>query len=113
MQRTEHASMEPIYSELIQEDPTYAELVSEFVAGLGDRLRAIQEAAGQGDFQTLRMLAHRLKGSGGGCGYTILTEVAGALEEQALAEQIDRCKHSIDKLTELVRRVEAGVNVPA
>ena len=105
--------MEPIYSELIQKDSTYADLVSEFVAGLDNRLRGIQEAAGQGDFYTLRTLAHQLRGTGGSCGYAILTEVAGALEEQALAQRIDQCKHSIDELTELVRRVEAGVNAPA
>lgn len=106
---TDHASEEPIHSELVQQDPGFADVVSEFVAGLDRRLRAMQEAAAQVDFHNLRSLAHQLKGAGGGHGYAILTEVPGALEEQALAKQIDTCRQYIDELTPLVKRVEAGV----
>lgn len=104
---------EPIHSELPHEDPAFADLVSEFVTGLDARLRGMKEAAAQVDFDNLRSLAHQLKGAGGGHGYAVLTHVAGVLEEQALAKQIDDCRRSIEELGALVRRVEAGVDPPA
>jgi signal transduction histidine kinase/CheY-like chemotaxis protein len=61
-------------------------------------------ALAAGDLATIRMMGHRMKGTGGGYGFPILTDLGGALEKAAslndLAE-IDR------KLNEFARYIDA------
>ena len=95
----------PIGSELVREDPSFSEIVQEFVKGLSDRLRAMETAIDRTDFDALRVAAHQLKGSGGGYGYPALSERAAALERHARAEAIDNCEASISELKELCSRV--------
>lgn len=94
-----------IVSELVQEDPDFADLVEEFVASLDGRLRDLQGALAQQDFDQLRGLAHQLKGAGGGHGYPILTEKAAVLEQQAIAKDIADIQAGIEELSCLVARV--------
>jgi histidine phosphotransfer protein HptB len=96
---------QPIASDLVKEDPTFADLVEEFVAGLDQRVQGMRDAVGGSDFETLKSLAHQLKGAGGGHGYPILTEKAAALEQDAVAEQVDACKTMVDELASLISRV--------
>lgn len=94
-----------ILSELVQSDPSYADLVEEFVAGLDDRVHSMGQSLADGQFDTLKSLAHQLKGSGGGHGYQILTEVAATLEEQARNQELQACQTSLEELTSIVSRV--------
>lgn len=93
-----------IVSELVQSDPSYAELVEDFIAGLDGRIQELNKALIAGQFDTIKTLAHQLKGSGGGHGYPALTQVAAGLEQQAVAQQIESCKQSIGEITSLVAR---------
>jgi len=44
---------------------------------------SIREAAGRNDFETIRVLGHTMKGSGGGYGFDRITEIGRQLEEAA------------------------------
>jgi len=83
--------MEPIHSEY-ESDPDMMEIVVEFVAELKDRIATLESLHAAGDLDELRVLAHQLKGAGGGYGFPQITEVAGVLEaslkEAAPPEQI-------------------------
>jgi HPt (histidine-containing phosphotransfer) domain-containing protein len=94
-----------IVSELVQSDPSYAALVEDFIAELGGRIQELNSALNAGQFDTLKMLAHQLKGAGGGHGYPALTQVAAGLEQHAVAQQLDACKQSIGEITSLVARL--------
>ena len=107
---TKNSNNGPICSKLVEEDPTFADIVEDFVAGLDGRLQALQEAFATHDFENLRSLSHQLKGAGGGHGYQILTELAAVLEKQAVAEQIDACEQSLAELTSIIGRVEVGAD---
>ena len=96
---------DPIGSALVREDSSFADIVGEFVEGLGDRLATMEEAIRGGDFEALRAAAHQLKGSGGGYGYPILTERAGSLEQLAKAGILDGCEKTVTDLRELCERV--------
>ncbi|MCH8967117.1 MAG: Hpt domain-containing protein [Planctomycetes bacterium] len=89
---------EPIGSELVQEDASFADIVVQFVEGLDNRLAKMQDAIEKSDFEALRGAAHQLKGSGGGYGYPILTELAAELERFAQSEVLDDCKTALDEL---------------
>ncbi len=71
--------MDPIRS-AFQDDPDMIELVSEFVSAFPERVAALEECLAQGDLPQIQVLAHQLKGAGGGYGYPQITEAAAALE---------------------------------
>ena len=95
----------PIGSELVREDASFADLVVEFVEGLGDRLTSMDDALREANFDALRVAAHQLKGSGGGYGYPILTQKALELETNATANELDVCLDLLADLKALCARV--------
>ena len=94
-----------IVSELVREDPSFADIVLRFVAGLGDRLRQMEQALRTNDFETLRIAAHQLKGSGGGHGYPALSDSASRLEKHALQQATDECLDAFAELKDVCSRV--------
>ena len=96
---------DPIGSELVKEDPSFADIVGEFVEGLSARLTAMEEALRGSDFETLRTAAHQLKGSGGGYGYPLVTERATELEQHARAQAHDDCVQSFGELQRICSRI--------
>ncbi len=97
--------MDPIGSELLRSDPTFVDIVLQFVDGLGERLTTMEDAIREGDFEALRMAAHQLKGSGGGYGYPLLSEQAAELERRAKTKTHHDCVKALHELTQLCERV--------
>lgn len=91
-----------IISDLVVEDPSYTDIVEQFVDGLSARVREMEEAIQSSNYETLRSAAHRLKGSGGGYGFPILTEQAGELERYAKAQTEEKCKEVFGLLRDTV-----------
>ncbi|MEK7731202.1 MAG: Hpt domain-containing protein [Planctomycetota bacterium] len=94
-----------IGSDLVREDASFAELVTQFVAGLSERVTRMEEAIRTADFNALQVAAHQLKGSGGGYGYPILTERAAQLERHARNQALDQCVEAIEELKDICERV--------
>ena len=101
---------DPIFSQLVEEDESFADLVEEFVQSLGERISKIERAASDSDWTTLRMLAHQLKGSAGGYGYPVITETAGELEQSALAGEIEAAQREVEELKGLISRVVVRID---
>ncbi len=97
---------EPIYSDLAQSDPDFAEIVELFVVGLTKRLDAMQDALQANDMDCLRRPAHQLKGSGGGHGYPTLSQNASVLEQQILEGATGEITRGLDELAILVARIK-------
>ncbi len=94
-----------IGSELVRENILFADIVSQFVAGLGERVRQMEDAIQTADFAALQVAAHHLKGTGGGYGYPILSYRAAQLEEYASEQALDQCLDSIEELKGLCEQV--------
>ncbi len=97
---------EPIYSDLAQSDPDFAEIVEQFVDGLTQRLDAMQDALQANDMDCLQRLAHQLKGSGGGHGYPVLSQNASELEQQVLQGATGEIAQGLNELASLVARIK-------
>ncbi|MGB0717152.1 MAG: Hpt domain-containing protein [Phycisphaerae bacterium] len=96
---------EKIGSELVREDPSFADIVVQFIDGLDQRLQTMTDAIEKADFDALRVAAHQLKGSGGGYGYPVLTEGAGKLEQFAKQQALSECQETLKELRLLCDRV--------
>ena len=94
-----------IASTLALEDPTFIDLVEQFVRALPDRIETMGRAIKSADFEALRSSAHQLKGCGGGYGYPVLTECAAKLEGFAKNHALTDCIVALEELQELCARV--------
>ncbi len=74
-----------IHSEL--GDPeSFGEIIEIFLEQLPERLDHLDGFLESGDYRQLALLAHQLKGAGGGYGYPGLTQGAAKLEAEALRQ---------------------------
>ncbi len=105
-------SHDPLESELIRQDPSLADIVMEFVDGLQGRIETMQQSLDNSDFDTLRTIAHQLRGSGGGYGYPLITERAHELELHAGSTARAECSAGVAELRKLCERITAGAPKP-
>lgn len=101
----ESNSRPPIPSDLVGSDADFADLIRDFVDSMPGRLAEMEAALAQQDFATLKVLAHRLKGSGGGYGYDILTRKGAELEQQAADALFEQCRLNLDELRDIASRL--------
>lgn len=95
----------PIVSELVQEDPSFADILTEFVEQLPQRVRQFEETLEANDLARFSSYAHQLKGAGGGYGFPMLTELGRQMEQAAQDAQLDECRRALDELKSIIARV--------
>lgn len=61
-------------------DEDIADLIPGYLERRQDDLVALADALASGDFESIRILGHSMKGSGGGYGFDGITDIGGALE---------------------------------
>lgn len=88
-------------------DPEYLPLIKEFVSKLQGRVDDIVQAFKKGDFESLSMFAHRLRGSNM-FGYPLLGEVTGEIEDGAQQKDIETLASSIQNLESICQRIIRG-----
>ncbi len=83
-------------------DPDFAELIEFFVGALPERHQALRQAFEREAYDELRVMAHQLKGAGGGYGFDDLSYLASQLEEackDGLAREIpSRVRELLDHI---------------
>ena len=67
---------------------------------------AYRQALAARDFEALRMLGHKLKGTGAGYGFPFLTEIGSAIEQAALHQDTIELAASVDRLAWYVEQVQ-------
>ena len=113
MPNTSQTALPPIGSDLVQEDPSFTDIVVRFVEGLTDRMEKMEQAIRASDFEALRVAAHQLKGSGGGYGYPSLTDKARAVEDATKADDMETARLALNELQVLILAIVAGHRVNA
>lgn len=92
-------------------DPDMVDLVQDFVEEMAERLASINAAARENDLGTLRTVAHQLKGSAAGYGFTPISSCAASLEQlidaTGPAAEVNSLREQVDELINLCRRASA------
>ena len=92
----------------LADDPDMVELLDSYVEDLQQRAQTLEKLASANDRTALAHLSHQIKGSAGGYGFMPITEQAGVVEKQALAQtQAEELHRAVGELIALCRRARS------
>ena len=99
---------EPILSDFAG-DPEMKELLAMFVSDLPAKLDAIERAWRAADVDSIRRIAHQLKGASGGYGFGTVGSAAARLEAtlNTQTSDLESAQQELLSLLEICRRVQA------
>ena len=101
---------EVITSSLIEKNAEkYTRRVIKFIGRLPQIMQQVEKAQAGNDTETLKILAHQLKGVGGNYGYPVITDIAGEFEQALLSEQItENLETYVIELKETIQKIIKG-----
>lgn len=91
---------------LVYVDPDLEDLIPGFFQNRQNDVQRLSEALEQGDFETIRIIGHSMKGAGGGYGFDRVTELGAIIEEAAKAQDRTRIRDAVAELADYMSRVE-------
>ena len=91
----------------LRDYPGMNKIIVEYVAGLHDDVRKINDLLNRGEMQGLRRVVHQLHGTGGGYGFDVLSDLAGDVEDAINAcNQRTSIALKINRLVDAIGRIE-------
>ena len=100
---------QPIHSTLPLDIPEFREIVESFVGSMDEILAGLRAAQGRMDYQEIREVAHRLKGTGGTVGFSAFTEPSRKLQIAAEERNDATIEAMLLELEEICQRIEMPV----
>ena len=91
---------------IIRVAPEIAELIPGFLENRRKDIAAMLDAVQRGEFETVRVLGHSMKGAGGGYGFDAITEIGAALEQAAQQRNAAEIRNRVNELSCYLDRVE-------
>lgn len=82
------------------------ELIPNYLANRRRDLVTIDEALLKGDLETVRVIGHGMKGSGGGYGFAMITEIGRRMEDAAKEGQVALIREEQARLSAFLEQVE-------
>jgi hypothetical protein len=104
---TRDDAQEPIR---IRVDPELASLIPGFLENRRKDVTLLLAAVQTGDFETVRILGHSMKGSGGGYGFDGITDIGGDIEVAAKHRDPLAIRTHVEALAWYLARVEVLSN---
>ena len=83
-----------------------SDLVPIYLAGCRKNIASMAHALDNGDFETVIILGHNLRGSGGGFGFQAITDLGAALEGAAESADIDAVRKRLLELTSFLDGID-------
>ena len=97
---------------IVQVDPEIEDIVPIFLQNRRDDVESLSKALEDGDFETIRILGHSMKGSGGGYGFDAITDIGNCLEQAAKSQSLREIRRLIEELASYLNRVEVVYEQP-
>lgn len=91
---------------VVHVDKDLEDLIPEFLANRQNDVAAIRGAAATGDYETIRVLGHGMKGAGGGYGFDDISAIGAALEQAAKRQDGPAIAAESERLADYLARVE-------
>jgi len=103
----DHQTINPLYSQLVQEDSEFEEIVNGFLQKMPKAKEDIKNYASNSDWELCRAKLHELKGLGGAMGYPDLSLAAKNIETRIKANQYNDLDDHLDQLYATLDRMIA------
>ena len=91
---------------LVRANPKIADLMPVFLRNCRQNVVAMLDALDRGDFETVEILGHGMRGAGGSYGFQAITEIGAALEQVAESADTDASRKWVGELSGYLDRVE-------
>lgn len=86
-------------------DPDLEDIIPTFLANRQKDLRTLRTAITEKDFETIRILGHRMRGDGGGYGFNAISTIGGAMELAAGRRDEPAIQRQTAELEDFLSRV--------
>lgn len=103
---TQQSALKQAEKIVVHVDPEIADLIPGFLANRREDKEKMAEALTQGDFETIRVLGHSMKGAGGSYGFDAITDIGKSLEQAAKDSDAEGIKRSLQELSAYLDRLE-------
>ena len=87
-------------------DPDLEDIVPGFLENRRKDVTTLQAALQAGDFNTVRLLGHRMKGDGGGYGFDTISTIGDALEQAAIRADRPAIERQLVSLADFLANVQ-------
>ena len=87
-------------------DPDLQDLIPGYLENRGKDVLVYQQALEIGNFDTIAVLGHSMKGSGGGYGLNVISSIGRAIEKAAKERDKESVRKSIINLTDFLKKLE-------
>lgn len=91
---------------LVRAEPKFADLIPVFLQNCRKNVIAMLDALDRGDFETVEILGHGMRGAGGSYGFQPITDIGAALEQAAESADTDASRKWVGELSGYLDRVE-------
>lgn len=102
------ADSDLIYSSLLIEDPEFLPAIEHFVQHAEEQCQQLEVSLTEKTWPELQQQLHRLKGSGGGVGFPLITELARNAEQTLRDNNYAATEQHIHKLINALRRLRVA-----
>ncbi len=87
-------------------NPDLEDLIPEYQENRHRDIQSISEALQKGDYETIRILGHNMKGSGEGYGFEAITAIGRSIEQAAKDRNPQEINRQIQELSSYLEKVE-------
>lgn len=91
---------------IVHVDPDIADLIPGFIKNRRKDTKKMGTALQEGDFETIRVLGHSMKGAGGSYGFDPVTDIGKSLEQAAKDKDAEGIQRWVRELSIYLDRVE-------
>lgn len=90
---------------IITIDKDLEDLIPGYIENRRRDIASIEAALRKNDFETIRVLGHSMKGSGGGYGFDKITEIGKRIEESAKVMETGEINRQVAALSEYLSNI--------
>jgi HPt (histidine-containing phosphotransfer) domain-containing protein len=91
---------------IVHVDPDLTDLIPGYLANRERDIADIHNALEKNDLETIRILGHSMKGSGGSYGFETITDIGMMMEKAAKEGRNEDISLQMKRLVDYLRRVE-------
>lgn len=91
---------------IVKVDSDLEDIIPGFLQKRQEDIKEIQVALDNDNYDTIKVLGHKMKGVGGGYGFDAITDIGGMIEQAAMEKNMQEVKQAILELAQYLEKVE-------